>query len=66
MTPDHTPRTLASRSNGARSYGPVTPEGRLRALRNALKHGLTSTTPSLLPDEDPKAFGIPPARAAFR
>jgi hypothetical protein len=56
MSPDDTPRTLASRSNGARSHGPVTPEGRLRASRNALKHGLTSATPSLLPDEDPQAF----------
>jgi hypothetical protein len=56
MSPDDTPRTLASRANGARSHGPVTPEGRLRASRNALKHGLTSATPSLLPDEDPQAF----------
>jgi hypothetical protein len=56
MSPDDTPRSLASRVNGARSHGPVTPEGRLRASRNALKHGLTSATPSLLPDEDPAAF----------
>jgi hypothetical protein len=44
-----------SRTNGARSHGPVTPEGKARSSLNATKHGLFSRR-LLAPGEDPAAF----------
>jgi hypothetical protein len=46
----------ASRRNGAKSRGPKTSEGKTRASRNALKHGLRAGKHVLLPDEDSDEF----------
>src|SRR3954465_8649858 len=46
----------ASRRNGARSKRPVTEDGKARASRNALKHGLSALHHLVLEDEVPDAL----------
>ncbi len=49
-------RKLAScRANGAKSHGPITPEGKAICSLNAVKHGLYARF-VVLDDEDPVAF----------
>src|SRR5262252_1475748 len=49
-------RIQSSRANGARSRGPVTPEGKRRVSQNALKHGLLAAQCVVLPHEPPDGF----------
>jgi hypothetical protein len=49
-------QSAASRLNGARSTGPASADGKVRAARNAVRHGLSGRTFFLLPDEDPEEF----------
>jgi hypothetical protein len=49
-------RAAASRRNGEKSRGPKTPEGKARASRNALKHGLRAEKHVLVAGESAEAF----------
>jgi hypothetical protein len=48
-------RSAINRANAQHSTGPRTESGKQRSSFNALRHGLTATSP-LLPSEDPAAF----------
>ena len=48
-------RINASRSNGARSAGPTTPEGKQRSALNSVTHGLDART-LILPGESGEAY----------
>ena len=48
-------RQAASRANGAKSKGPVTPEGKARSSKNAVTHGLLARSLTLS-DGDAKLF----------
>jgi hypothetical protein len=45
----------AARINGAKSYGPKTPEGKVNSSANSLRHGMTAKA-ILLTYEEPKAY----------
>jgi len=49
-------RAAASRANGAKSKGPRTAEGKARASRNALRHGMCAKKFLLLPDDSRAEF----------
>ena len=48
-------RILSSRTNGARSVGPVTAEGKRRSSQNATKHGVLAHQ-IVMQDESPEGF----------
>ncbi|WP_159709899.1 hypothetical protein [Geminicoccus flavidas] len=51
-----TAQAEAARRNGARSAGPVTPEGKAASARNAVRHGLCARSRRFLPGEDEGEF----------
>jgi hypothetical protein len=57
-------RAERARRNGARSHGPVSPEGKARAAANARRYGFRSGEFWLMPDEDEGEFAALHARQA--
>ena len=50
-------KSETARANGAKSRGPVTPEGRAKSSQNSVRHGLTATS-IVLPTESQEDFQI--------
>jgi hypothetical protein len=48
-------RIQSSRANGAKSHGPITPEGKQKSSRNSLQHGILARH-VVLDDENAEAF----------
>jgi hypothetical protein len=49
-------KSATSRANGAKSDGPITPEGRDKSSQNSLNHGFTAKKTVLLACENPDQF----------
>jgi hypothetical protein len=49
-------KSATSRANGAKSHGPITPEGKKISSQNALTHGFTAKKTVVLACENPEQF----------